>query len=81
MESFFKSALELVKSDMGIVAIVLIVAIMFAIISMKKRKKITDSFSGNRNTVVDVEAKNSEDGVSIENSGNNNTDSEINIKL
>ena len=81
MESFFEIAINLVKSDVGIVLIVLIVAIMFAIITMSKRKKITDSFSENVNTEVEVNAKTSTDGASIENSGNNNRDSKIKIEL
>lgn len=78
---FFEAALNLVTSDIGIVVIVLIVAIMFAVITMGKRKKIKESFSDNRNTKFDVDATYSKDGSVIENSGNGNQDSEINIKL
>jgi len=81
MEKFFESALNLVKSDVGIVAIVLIVAIMFAIITMSKRKKIKDSFSENMGSELDVKAKESTDGVTIDNSGNGNVNSKINIEL
>jgi len=81
MEKFFESALNLVKSDVGIVAIVLIVAIMFAIIIMSKRKKIKDSFSKNIGGEIDVKAKESTDGVTIDNSVNGNVNSKINIEL
>ena len=81
MEKFFEAAINLVKSDVGIVAIVLIVAVMMAIVLMSKRKKVKDSFSDNINTEVKVDAKKSTDGVTIENSGNRNRDSEIDIQL
>jgi len=81
MEKFFESALNLVKSDVGIVTIVLIVAIMFAIITMSKRKKVTDSFSQNIGGEIDVKAKEPTDGVTIDNSGNGNVNSKINIEL
>ena len=81
MEKFFEVALNLVKSDEGIVLIVLIVAIMFAVIRMSKRKNITNSFSGNEGSEIEVNAKDSEDGVSIKNSGNENRDSQIKIEL
>ena len=81
MEKFFESAISLVKSDEGIVLIVLIVAIMFAVIVMGKRKKITESFSGNEGSEIEVNAKDSDDGVSIKNSGNENKNSQIKIEL
>ena len=81
MEKFFEAAINLVKSDIGIVFIVLIVAIMFAVIVMSKRKKIKDSFSGNVGSEIDVKAKESRDGVDIDNSGNNNRDTKIKIEL
>jgi len=81
MEKFFEAAINLVKSDIGIVFIVLIVAIMFAVIVMSKRKKIKDSFSGNVDSEIDVKAKESRDGVDIDNSGNNNRDTKIKIEL
>jgi hypothetical protein len=81
MEKFFEAAINLVKSDAGIVAIVLIVAVMMAIVLMSKRKKVKDAFSNNVNTKVNVNAKQSTDGVTIENSGNGNRDSKIDIQL
>ena len=81
MEKFFEAAINLVKSDIGIVFIVLIVAIMFAVIVMSKRKKIKDSFSENVGSEIDVKAKESRDGVDIDNSGNNNRDTKIKIEL
>ena len=81
MESFFEAAIHLVKSDVGIVLIVLIVAIMFAIITVSKRKKVKDSFSGNIGGEIEVSAKKSTDGTIIENSGNGNLNSKIKIEL
>lgn len=81
MESFFEAAINLVKSDIAIVAIVVVVAIMFAVIIMSKRKKITDSFLDNDSTDVEVKATESEDGIVISKSVKGNKDSKIKIEL
>ena len=81
MEKFFEAAINLVKSDEGIVLIVLIVAIMTAVIVMNKGKKVKDSFSGNVGGEVDVTSKSSTEDVSIKNSGNDNRDTKIKIEL
>ena len=81
MEKFFESAISLVKSDEGIVLIVLIVAVMMAIIVLSRRKRVKDSFSGNLGGEVEVTSKKSTENVSIENSGNDNLNTKIKIEL
>ena len=81
MEKFFESAISLVKSDEGIVLIVLIVAVMMAIIVVSRGKRVKGSFSDNVDGEVDVTSKSSAENISIENSGNGNRNTKIKIEL
>ena len=79
---FFESALKLVKSDEAIFAIVVVVALIFMVAILKKRAKnsVTRSFDNNEKSEITVESK-LESDATIQDSGNGNKDTTINIKI